>query len=106
MLYELRTYYTIPGRMPNLLARFRDHTCNLFEKNGIQNVGDWIADNDPNCLLYIVRHQDSASMQANWDKFRNDPEWVEAKAASEADGQIVDRLTSQPMSPTDFSMLS
>ena len=106
MLYELRTYYTVPGRMPNLLARFRDHTCNLFEKTGIPNFGYWIADYDPNCLLYIVRHQDSASMQANWDKFRNDPEWVEAKAASEADGQIVDRLTSQPMSPTDFSMLS
>ena len=73
MLYELRTYYAVPGRMPNLLARFRDHTCALFEKNGIQNVGYWVAENDPNCLIYIVRHPDAAAMQANWDKFRNDP---------------------------------
>jgi hypothetical protein len=104
MLYELRTYYTVPGRMPNLLARFRDHTVKLFEKNGIQNVGYWVAENDPNCLIYIVRHQDAAGMQANWDKFRNDPEWVKAKGDSEADGPIVERLTSQAMNPTDFTM--
>ena len=104
MLYELRTYYTVPGRMPNLLARFRDHTCTLFEKNGIGNVGYWVAANDPNCLIYIVRHPDEAAMQANWDKFRNDPEWVKAKGDSEADGPIVERLTSQAMNPTDFTM--
>lgn len=104
MLYELRTYYTHPGRMPNLLARFRDHTCKLFEKNGIGNVGYWVAENDPNCLIYIVRHPDGDAMKANWDKFRNDPEWVKAKGDSEADGPIVERLTSVTMTPTDFTM--
>ena len=35
MLYELRTYYAVPGKGENVLARFRDHTTALFEKNGI-----------------------------------------------------------------------
>ena len=26
MIYELRVYTALPGRMPNLLARFKDHT--------------------------------------------------------------------------------
>ena len=41
--------------------------------------------------------QDGEAMKANWDKFRNDPAWVKAKGDSEADGPIVERLTSQTM---------
>ena len=104
MLYELRTYYAVPGKMENLLARFRDHTLKLFEKNGIENVGYWVADNDPNQLIYIVRHPDADAMKANWDKFRSDPDWQKAKGESEADGPIVERLTSVAMHPTDFTM--
>ncbi len=104
MLYELRTYYAVPGKMDKLLARFRDHTIDLFEKNGIQNVGYWIAENDPDQLIYIVRHPDGEAMKANWDKFRNDPAWQKAKAESEVDGPIVERLTSVTMVPTDFTM--
>ncbi len=32
MIYELRIYTVVPGRMPNLLARFQDHTLGLWEK--------------------------------------------------------------------------
>ena len=37
-LYELRIYTTNKGKLPNLNARFRDHTVKLFEKHGISNV--------------------------------------------------------------------
>ena len=104
MLYELRTYYAVPGKGEKVLARFRDHTTKLFEKNGIQNVAYWVAENNPEELIYIVKHPDAAAMKANWDKFRSDPEWVKVKSESEVDGPIVERLTSQPMTPTDFTM--
>ena len=38
-VYELRTYYAAPGKLDALNARFRDHTCKLFEKHGMTNVG-------------------------------------------------------------------
>lgn len=41
-VYELRTYITNEGKLEALLARFRDHTCRLFEKHGIQNIGYWV----------------------------------------------------------------
>lgn len=41
MIYELRIYTTLPGRMPNLLARFENHTLRIWEKHGIKQVGFW-----------------------------------------------------------------
>ena len=37
-LYELRFYTTNPGKLPDLHARFRDHTMKLFEKHGMENI--------------------------------------------------------------------
>ena len=44
MLYEYRVYETLPGRLPNINARFRDHTMKIFEKHGIKNIGYFTAD--------------------------------------------------------------
>jgi hypothetical protein len=34
MIYELRVYTALPGRMPNLLARFKDHTVSIWQGMG------------------------------------------------------------------------
>ncbi|MBW0107628.1 NIPSNAP family protein, partial [Pseudonocardia sp. KRD-182] len=34
MLFELREYTVVPGRLPTLIARFNDHTLGLFDKHG------------------------------------------------------------------------
>src|SRR5438477_8182366 len=36
--FEMRTYYANPGKLDDLLARFRDHTVKLFEKHGMVNI--------------------------------------------------------------------
>jgi hypothetical protein len=41
MLYELRIYTAVPGRMPQLLARFKDHTVAIWQKHGIVPIGFW-----------------------------------------------------------------
>ena len=61
-VYELRTYYAHEGKLDALHARFRDHTCALFEKHGMQNVGYWVpVDNKDNTLVYIVSHASRAA---------------------------------------------
>ena len=56
-IFELRTYYANEGKLDALHARFRDHTCDLFEKHGMRNVGYWVpVKNDSNALIYIVSH--------------------------------------------------
>ena len=42
--YELRIYTAAEGKLEALNARFRDHTCALFEKHGLTNVHESTAD--------------------------------------------------------------
>lgn len=107
-IYELRTYVSPEGKLDNLLARFRNHTIKLFERHGMQNIGYWVAADAPaskTTLIYVISHKDRDAAKASWDAFRKDPEWVKAKEASEANGAIVDKVTSVFMTPTDFSKL-
>ena len=104
-VFELRTYVAPEGKLPNLLARFRDHTVKLFEKHGMQNIGYWVPKDQPNTLIYIVAHKSRDTAKASWDAFRQDPVWVKARTESEANGKIVEKVTSVFMDPVDFSKL-
>jgi NIPSNAP len=96
-LYELRFYTTNPGKLPDLHARFRDHTMKLFEKHGIENIIYWTVsegdaksnDDVDNLLVYIVAHKDESAKDASWAAFRADPEWKAIAAKSEEKGKIL-----------------
>ena len=107
-VYELRTYTCYEGKLDALKARFRDHTIAIFKRHGMENVGYWVP-SDParskNTLIYILAHPSLEAAQKNWDAFRADPEWVKAKAESEAAGPIVQKTESVYMTPTAFSAL-
>ena len=54
MIYELRVYYCVPGRLPNLLKRFDTITLKLWEKHGIKQAGFWtvlVGEFEPGPLL-------------------------------------------------------
>jgi hypothetical protein len=105
-IYELRTYTTYEGRLPALLARFENHTVPLFEKHGIRNVAYWVPQDESlteNTLIYIIAHPNRDAAVANWDAFRSDPEWIEARAASQLDGEIVKEVVSVFMEATPWS---
>jgi hypothetical protein len=106
--FEMRTYYANPGKISALHARFRDHTCKLFEKHGMTNIGYWqqsSGDNAENTLVYILAYPSEEARKKSWDDFVNDPEWKKAKADSEKDGVLVARVESKFMKPTDYSLI-
>jgi hypothetical protein len=110
-VFELRTYTATPGNLDRLHARFRDHTCELFEKHGMTNIGYWSLDDDqPNAgetLVYLLAHESQNSRDASFDAFRSDPDWVAARDASEkaAGGSLTapDGVQSVMLEPTDYS---
>jgi hypothetical protein len=107
-VYELRTYTSVEGKLDAVLARFRDHTLKLFEKHGMQNVGYWVVADPPrsqNTLIYILKHKSREAAAASWDAFRKDPQWLKARAESEAGGKIVEKTESVFIQATDFSPL-
>src|SRR6218665_2362215 len=78
-VFELRTYTTEAGKLPALLARFRDHTVRIFEKHGMKNVGYWTPadakDGAENKLIYLLEHRSREAATAAWKAFGADPEW-------------------------------
>ena len=105
-VYELRIYHTYEGKLDDLLHRFRDHTMQLFEKHGMKNIAYWTPTDDPlkgKTLVYIISHPSREAATANWQAFRDDPEWKSVQEKSEANGKIVEKVDSTFMTLTDFS---
>lgn len=107
MIYELRIYECFAGKLPNLHRRFADHTCKLFEKHGIKNVGYWTTDVGPNSneLTYLVAFEDAEQRRRAWASFRADPEWQRVVEESHRDGIIVKNIRNQILVPTEYSPL-
>ena len=105
-VFEIRTYTTNPGKLPDLLKRFREHTTALFDKHGMTNIGYWVPTDEPrskNTLIYILAHPSRDAAKKNWEEFRSDPDWQKVQKASEAGGKIVAKVESIYADPTDFS---
>ncbi|MEJ6602538.1 MAG: NIPSNAP family protein [Verrucomicrobiia bacterium] len=108
-VFEYRVYTVNPGKMPNLLARFRDHTVGIFERLGAENIGYWVetepADGEEAKLHYIIAHASRDASKAFWATFRDDAAWKAAAKASTVDGKIVKKVAKTFMAPTDFSAI-
>ncbi len=105
-VYELRTYTTFPGKLPDLEKRFREHTIDIFNRHGMHSVAYWTPQDKPlseNTLIYVLRFPSREAATKAWADFRNDEEWKKVSAASEANGKIVDHVVSVFMNPADFS---
>jgi hypothetical protein len=107
MIYELRIYTANPGKMGALQARFRDHTCQLFEKHDIKNVGYWMNSigGRSDELWYMLGFENLGQRDTAWAAFASDPEWQAARADSEKDGPLVHHIENRILNPTNFSPL-
>lgn len=106
MIYELRTYEVVPGKMPALLERFRHTTVSLFERHGIRLVGFWTVEiGTSNQLIYLLAYPDWASREQAWATFRADAEWQAAVRDTEQAGPLIERIHNALLRPTDFSPL-
>lgn len=106
VVYELRVYHAVEGRLDDLVRRFRDHTVALFTKHGLKSVAYWTPTDEPQkgrILGYILEHPSRAAAAANWKSFQADPEWVKVKEESEAKGQLAEKIDSTYMTMMDFS---
>ena len=108
MIYELRTYWAAPGKADALHQRFREHTCQLFVKHGMTMVAFWTPVGGRELhgdLVYLMAYASQVARDAAWDAFRTDPEWQQAKAASEIHGVLAERVDSVMLNATDYSPL-
>jgi hypothetical protein len=105
MIYEMRVYRCLPGRLPALLKRFEQTTLKLWEKHGIRQAGFFttLVGESNQELTYFLAWESLAEREKKWNAFATDSEWLAARAKSEEDGQIVDNIVNQMLAPTSFS---
>jgi NIPSNAP len=107
-IFELRTYHAAPGKMEALQARFRDHTCKLFEKHNMTVIGFWNPTDSQEAkrtLIYLLAFPSMEAAAKSWKDFQADPEWTAVKEASEKNGKLVEKIESVYLKPTNYSRL-
>lgn len=105
--YELRIYTASEGKLAELNARFRDHTCKLFEKHGMKNIGYWTPVSEPeasNRLIYVLEHDSKEAGINSFKAFGADPAWKAVVAETHKNGSLTAKKPeSVMMKLTDFS---
>jgi hypothetical protein len=107
-IFEMRIYKANPGKLDALHARFRDHTCQIFAKHGIELIGFWTpveGDEAKDTLIYLVAFPSVEAQKKAWEAFKADPEWQKAKADSEKQGVLVKEVQSKNLKATDYSLI-
>ncbi len=105
MIYELRIYHAVPGKLPAIINRFETITLGIFERFGIRQAGFWttLVGGSNQTLTYLLAWESLAERETKWTAFQSDPEWNAKRAATEKDGPIVSNIVSEFLLPTRFS---
>jgi len=105
MIYEMRVYRCLPGRLPALLKRFETVTLGFWEKHGIRQAGFWttaVGESNQD-LTYLLAWESMGERETKWNAFQADPGWISKRAESEKDGAIVANIVNAFLQPTSFS---
>ena len=104
MIYELRIYEVVPGRLPDLNRRFETITTKIWDRLGIKQAGFRTTDvGTSNELIYLLAWESLAEREQKWAAFQADPEWNEKRAKTEENGPIVARVRNSFLRPTSYS---
>ena len=105
MIYELRIYRTMPGRLSALLARFETHTLKIWDRLGIRQAGFWttLVGESSYDLTYMLAWESLAEREQKWGRFMADAEWQQVRADTESEGPINANVSNQLLVPTGFS---
>ncbi len=107
MLYELRKYEVMPGKVPALLNRFSSFVIHKWNEYGLRLVGFWTPEigGHNQQIIYIWGWESYEERVQKLGPWRADPERAKKWAETQRDGPLVRRGHNLLMEPTDFSQL-
>ena len=105
MLYEIRIYSVVPGKLPALLNRFDKITLPIWKKHGIKQAGFWttVIGESNQRLYYMLKWDSLADREKKWASFQSDQNWIRKRAETEKDGPLVANVSNAIIEPTKFS---
>lgn len=107
MIYEKRTYRCAAGKMPAVLQRFESIVLTLWQEHGYRPIGFWteLIGEDSRQLHYLLQWNDLAERDACTRAFAEDAAWLRARAETDVDGPLVEKVSTVILAPTRFSPL-
>lgn len=105
MIYELRYYECLPGKLPSVLKRFEEDALPIWNEIGIKPLGFWttaIGENDQS-LHYMLAWESLADRDLKWPTFAGDARWLAARKRTEAEGPLVARIRNSILKPALLS---
>ena len=103
MIYELRVYRVVQGRMADLLARF-EQTLRIMVRHGFLQAGFWTTIvGRSEQLTYLLAWESLALRQEQWAAFESDAEWLAIRKSTEENGPLIFEIESSLLRPTNFS---
>ena len=104
MLYEMRIYDAVPGKLPALNDRFANHFVGFFKRHGHGILGFWTdAIGTTNRLSYILSFDSMAHKEATLKSIVADEEVNRVLTETERDGPLVDIVHNTLMRLTPYS---
>ena len=94
LIYEIRLYTIVPGRMDVHHERFRNHLPRLFERHGIKNVGRWTtaAGTCAPMFIYMMAYADLTDRECQWKSFYQDKQWLDIRQHTQGAEEVTERF--------------
>lgn len=105
MLYEVREYTPMPGRLSDAINLFKTVVISLFRRHGMEVVQagfTTIGDNSFNEMVYTMRFSDLADMERKWTAFLTDPDWAAALRDHEKSGPLYQAIRRRTLDSSPF----
>ena len=107
MLYELRRYDVVAGKLPALIVRSGRFTVHNWQEHGIRLVGCWtpLLGEKSNQVVYIWGWESFEERTKKMTAWRASPERARKWEETEKDGPLVKRVYNQLMEGTSYCQL-
>lgn len=109
MIFELRRYECLPGKLPALHRLMDTLAVPLFKKHGFRVIGAWspLVGDAEATLIYMLSWKSMDEWKEKWKAFKADPEWIEKRAeiAKKEGGPLVARSVNTFLDPASYSPL-
>jgi NIPSNAP len=106
VIYDLRIYDAMPGKLPALNKRFETITLAYFEKYNMKVVGFWTDVIGISARLnHMLAFDDLGHREKAWAAFVTDSERQKAFAETERGGPLVAKVENKILQPTVYSPL-
>lgn len=105
MIYELRVYHAVPGRMAELVTWMGRDIVPIITRLGFRLVAGWegIDPGRENEMTYILAWESMEERDAGFKALNADPEFIATFTAIRANGKPTESITKTFLQPTDWS---